>query len=1171
MTNTNCSECGAPIPTGSPGGACPACLLRLTMADGDIQKPWQVLGDYEIFEEIARGGMGIVYRARQRRLGRAVAVKVLRGGEFAGVEAQARFRTEAAAAARLQHPGIVAIHDVGEDSGVLWFSMDLVLGGNLDNYVRDRILPSRDAAKMLLQIAEAVQHAHENGVLHRDLKPSNILIADGHPRITDFGLARCGATESTDGSTELTRTGQVLGSPGYAAPEQALEGKGDARTDVYGLGAVLYHLLTARPPFQGPTLDSILIQLREGEPISPRRLDPTVPRDLDTICMKCLSRDPSRRYESAASLGADVQRFLEGKAILARPTSAIENVWRWCRRHPATAALLALLFFGTVAAFVVLEKARASEHEATVRATASNAKLGESLSFIELRLVDENFQSGDSTAALGALARILRRDPAHPIAGPRLASALWHGDFAMPKNLPFYVGAKVQFLNVLDDGKTLVVGTASGPKIVEAETGKKKRTMQDAGGMTNYRLSPDGRILAGWNVVPGGVLAAWDIETGRLLFPPLAHSNWLQVVHFSADSSRLLAPPYGADLQWRDARTGTTTGPAIKCPERFETCAPSSDGRLLAINNGAEVSVWNWETQSMVGTPVRYRSDVLRLIFSADDQWLLVVGKDSSMQCFRVNDGTPAGFEMHLGGEITDMNLTKDKTRLVAGSATGEARVWTLPQGEAVTPLLKHRDYLRSVSFSPDGRAIVTCSQDNSARLWDAQTGRPLSQPIRHGEQPHAAAFTPDGTTLYTGGADRVVQRWDVRPRSKTGDELPHAGRVIDAQWSGDGRFVASIGGDNRVIIRDAGTLAQIAGHTFQRTPTALRFSPDSRMLLVGAEDGLHALRQNAVAFEYGGKIGEPGATIESIAFTHDGARFAIGQQNGSAIIYDSAKLTQTLPPLAHSGTVSLVEFSADGSRLLTCSTPPADAPPGGARLWNTGTGASIGDPMVVEDDVVHAAFSPNGTLIATAGNDNIVALWDGHSARRIGKQMNHERTVCEVVFSPDGNTLASAAWDGSARLWDAQTGEPRGYRMQHDDRVLKIAFSRDGKRFATASRDKTVRLWDAATGLAISEPLRHDSPVQSLSFHPQGERLLTVSDANSAHVWTVPDFSGTTPEWLITLSDNLALEGVPHDVLAVIALVGRSQAAIQQALAAPANTAHGKLGQRLFAPKPTR
>jgi serine/threonine protein kinase len=267
-------------------------------------------GDYELMEELARGGMGVVYKARQVSLSRTVAVKMILAGQLAGPADLQRFRGEAEAAANLNHPNIVAIHEIGQQEGQHFFSMDYVEGQNLAEFVRTKPLAPKDAAKYLKIIAEAIQYAHERGILHRDLKPSNILIdQSGQPRITDFGLAK-----RMSGDSDLTISGQVLGSPNFMPPEQASGKRGQIgpHSDIYALGAILYYLLTARPPFAAESMTETLQLVVTMEPPSPRLLNPTVPRDLETICLKCLSKEPERRYKSAAELAAELARFLRG-------------------------------------------------------------------------------------------------------------------------------------------------------------------------------------------------------------------------------------------------------------------------------------------------------------------------------------------------------------------------------------------------------------------------------------------------------------------------------------------------------------------------------------------------------------------------------------------------------------------------------------------------------------------------------------------------------------------------------------------------------------------------------------------------------------------------------------------------------------------------------------------
>ncbi len=389
VENRTCPECGSPVTADAPAELCPKCLLKVGLGDSqsavteaesegtvivevdsaateetvvptqlDASGPSDVpavgtkvryLGDYELLSEIARGGMGVVYKARQVRLNRMVALKMILAGQFAGEADIERFHTEAEAAANLDHPGIVPIFEVGEHEGNHYFSMGLVEGGSLAAMISDGPLPPREAAQFVQKIAEAVQYAHENGVIHRDLKPANVLIDHtGQPKVTDFGLAK-----KIEGDSGLTGTGQILGTPAYMPPEQA-SGKVDEvgpLADVYSLGAILYCLLTGRPPFQSARALDTLMQVVEQQPLAPRTLNPQAPQDLNTICLKCLEKDPSLRYQSARELGEDLARYLNGEPITARPPSLVRLVRYWVADNvgaigwaAAIGTLLGLLF-----------------------------------------------------------------------------------------------------------------------------------------------------------------------------------------------------------------------------------------------------------------------------------------------------------------------------------------------------------------------------------------------------------------------------------------------------------------------------------------------------------------------------------------------------------------------------------------------------------------------------------------------------------------------------------------------------------------------------------------------------------------------------------------------------------------------------------------------------------
>src|SRR6266511_3154216 len=458
---TTCLKCGTPLTGDARGGFCPKCLFAQACAgdSDDLSHASQIepsssvpatasgssdcaststatalplpraFGDYELLEETARGGMGIVYRARQINLDRIVAVKMLLFGPLSSPEFVKRFRAEASAAASLQHPNIVAIHEVGVHQGQHYFAMDHVEGQSLAKLNAECEVRNagwlRRAANYLKTIAEAIHYAHERGILHRDLKPSNVLIdANDQPRVTDFGLAR-----RLEGDSELTVTSQVLGSPNYMPPEQAVgrRGKVSRRSDVYSIGAMMYHLLTGRPPFVGEALTDTLEQVLNTEPVSPRLLNPSLPRDLETICLKCLENEPDKRYATTQAVADELGRFLDREPIHARPIIRAERVWRWCRRKPALASfvaatsllLLAILIGSPIFIYRIdqaLNRSEAGELMARRNQYASDMNLAHQAVnagdlFRALQLLDRHRPSFGVPTSAGSASKSAGRDP----------------------------------------------------------------------------------------------------------------------------------------------------------------------------------------------------------------------------------------------------------------------------------------------------------------------------------------------------------------------------------------------------------------------------------------------------------------------------------------------------------------------------------------------------------------------------------------------------------------------------------------------------------------------------------------------------------------------------------------------------------------------------------------
>ncbi len=709
MPAPSCPVCHSPLPQGSPPGHCPRCLIAhtLTAETKANNAAWTTLAGIELYEEIGRGGMGVVYRARQLKLDRLVAVKMLLRAQFASVEDRARFHREALAAARLKHPGIVGIFDVGEDDGVPWFSMEHIAGQSLEQLVREHPMAATQAARFVQRVAEAVQHAHDNGVLHRDLKPSNILLdEDSTPRVTDFGIARMMTSSTTTNrrAAELTRTGQSLGSPGYAAPEQVLHGRADARTDVYGLGALLYHLLTGRPPFQGPTLDAILVQLRESDPLPPSKLIPGVPRDLETICLKCLSKQPEARYDTARAVADDLTSFLDHKPIKARPLGAAGHALRWCKRRPVVAALLA-----AVAALIVLmvagslrfaKKESDLEHRSTLLAEARSQR-----------------SAGIAWSRTHALESLTKAWKLHPSAELRNEVICC---LALPEMLPLderpFDESKLKIPDPTQsaDGRCIAVIENNAAIIKERASGKVIARLPGHAAGALMKLNDDATRIA-IAARNNNDLHVFEVSTAKKLFT-CAHSEPVHSVDWSRD---LIA----VGCENRFITIWTDKGKLIhqlsghesaKIVVRFK---PHSQ-ELMSISGDAFVRLWHAargvellheETPANNTTPAWWSADGSTYFCARENhEQLLSFALDWPHSLTML---APPGDEPHPEN-ITTMDVNPDGT-LVSTSDAGVCRVWDFAARTLVATIPKAEKEWNITRFSPDGATLWISGWDN--------------------------------------------------------------------------------------------------------------------------------------------------------------------------------------------------------------------------------------------------------------------------------------------------------------------------------------------------------------------------------------------------------------------------------------------------------------------------
>jgi eukaryotic-like serine/threonine-protein kinase len=654
-----CSNCGRPLESGVAQGLCSHCLFRFALVplDGEeasSEQPAEAVlryfGDYELLAEVGRGGMGVVYRARQVRLNRLVALKLLAAGEFASAQFIERFRTEAQAAAALDHPNIVPIYEVGEVGTQPFFTMRLVQGGTLADRLAEGGGPfqATEAANLISQVARAVHYAHQRGVLHRDLKPGNILLNSANePFLTDFGLAKLLESQST-----VTHTQGWLGTPAYMSPEQA----GGATTalttaaDVYGLGAILYHLLTGRPPFTGGTTLDTVRQVLEQEPRRPSHWNPAVPGDLEVICLKCLSKTPSLRYGSAEALADDLERFLRHEPIHARPVGAYEHAAKWVRRHPRQAVLLAMSGLALFTWVVTLTTMNLRLREANQRAARQAEENREHLVQLNVAKGVDLMNQGDLLGSLPWFVEALKLDQGHPerqeMHRTRIAA---------------------------------ILNTA--PRLLQVLTGQTNAS--------SAFFSPDGtRVLVRHG--EAGFAQVWDLASGRPLTPRLQHRGVLVTEPgFSSTGDRVVTAGQEGTARVWDAATGRPLTPPMQNAPGMLFARFSPDDRLVMAGGRDSVIRFFDSATGKLRSVIDLHKSVIDAAFSPDGERILSCDRDAA-QITELATGQRLVTVRHgTSSPIRRVRFSANGRRFLTTSGNGTI-VWDAATGRALTPLLTH-------------------------------------------------------------------------------------------------------------------------------------------------------------------------------------------------------------------------------------------------------------------------------------------------------------------------------------------------------------------------------------------------------------------------------------------------------------------------------------------------
>ena len=708
---------------------------------------------YELIEEVGRGGMGVVYEARHLKLDRIVALKMVRSGEFADPLERARFASEARAVARLSHPNIVQIYEVGEASGCPFLALEFVRGGTLGDVLTGP-LPPRPSAALVATVARAVHHAHDAGIVHRDLKPGNVLLGDDdlgrmrdagttladppssaalpsssfRPKVTDFGLAKL--LEVADGPT---RTGDFLGTPNYAAPEQAFAAEVvGPPADVHALGAILYHLLTGRPPFVGASAIETLDQVRFADPVPPSRLRPNLPRDLETIALTCLRKEQAKRYPSAAALADDLDRFLAGRPIAARPVGIVERGAKWCRRRPAVAGLIASLVALTAAALGTVTVMW--QREAAARGVAQAERQRAANRSAELLVANARlaWMSGDFPAARAAL-----------------------------DECP--VGFRGPDWAYLD--------RVTAPPVLDVDAGDT---------ITRLAFNPDGTLLAGVSRV--GRIRAWEAATGREPVVFRQRAVHCEDVTFTPDGRLAVAsvttfppgtdPPGTAEVQFLDPKTGDRLS-GWRHPDhalRF-TLAPGAKYAAFGAHQSDTILILDGATGARLHALRNHSRSGNAVTFSTTGRWFATQGVNEDVRVFDPGTGLEVGRLPAPGDHrlLMPNGLHPDGQR-VALNNPGRGNQTFVSVRDLAAPgagleLPVEFWVLTAVAYSPDGRWIATCgTTERAVIIWDGRTGAEVLPLRGHPAKVSAFAFGPTGRQLAVACNGGRVLVWAVRP-----------------------------------------------------------------------------------------------------------------------------------------------------------------------------------------------------------------------------------------------------------------------------------------------------------------------------------------------------------------------------------------------------------------------
>ena len=1090
----HCPRCGVALSPDAVGGLCPGCLIEAALAEPESPEgePPDVdaaalaaagfapaadaavtdrFGDYRLEGELGRGGMGIIYRAHQVSLNRPVALKMILAGPLSSADFARRLRIEAEAAARLDHPHIVPIYEVGEHEGQPFYTMRLVEGTNLATAVKAGPFEPRAAAALLVTVAQAVQHAHDRGVLHRDLKPSNILLdARGEPHVSDFGLAKF-----VHGDSSLTLSQAALGTPSYMAPEQAAGGSKTVTTaaDVYSLGAILYELLTGRALFQAETPLEAIRNVMEREPERPSRVNPHVPPDLETICLKCLQKEPGRRYASAAALAEDLERWLASKPIRARRVGLAERGWLWCRRKPALAGLAGALVLTLIGASVV----------AAWRIAVARGHQRREAYYAAVALADKFIQDGSPDRAMDLLLRCpeeLRHwewgylvgqchqevltIPAHPVRPGFFVFSVKSlaFDASGERLITLGVDGQLKAWDANTGGELFALGDTNSPVahwtlhptrpelLFSRGRGEVRRLdLRERRELPVPARAPDADTVSSLAYAPDGTAAATATDSGRITLWDTASGEVRWTVS--------VGPALGEQLTLREAVTATGY---LRNLTGYPRVSFSTDGRRLIAQE--RVSAW-WldrDTGSLLASreldPLRYWG----LWVSPDGGSQVAIGTRGEVELLH---GTGAG--RRVGRIIASspelqrsVIFSPDGRYFGTGGESGTARVFALPGGEELVALPGR---VQTIVFSPEGERLALLGGERRVPVWDMERGDRALTLRGHLQTVSGAAFTVDGRRIATADRAGDVKVWSALP-GRSAWLIEGWPKAVNA--SPDGRWIAGAAAYGDLQLWDAESGARVRSLRARWSqPFYSDFSPDSRWVATTAFDPIGRLWEvatgNLVGLLRGGTN-----TLWWVRFSPDGRSVAALDTAGTLWIWDvpSRSVRRSIPTGIKKPLVFAFNRASDQVVVTAMDVPPV--------LIELKSGRRETLPVEV-GPAWWASFSPDDRLMALSGFDGVLRILDATNRRLIGAHQSRGPGTATLDFSPDGRRMAVAASDtsmsgfdpGLLQIWDTEQWRELIAFGGRADFFDITRFATDGSRRLVADNyEGTMCQWEA-------------------------------------------------------------------------------------------------------------